>query len=58
MLIKRGLEAVENKHISEFADKYSDRVLNKRSNPNKRVKKVEYKVNIETNNELQERIKQ
>ena len=33
---KKGLEAVENKHISEFADKYEDRVLNKRNNPNKR----------------------
>lgn len=33
---KKGLEAVENKQISELADKYEDRVLNKRDNPNKR----------------------
>ena len=33
---KKGLEAVENKHISEFAENYGDRVLNKRNNPNKR----------------------
>ena len=33
-----GLEAVENKQISELADKYEDRVLNKRDNPSKRRK--------------------
>ena len=33
---KKGLDAVENKRILEFADKYEDRVLNKRNNPNKR----------------------
>ena len=47
---KKSLEAVENKHIWK-------RVLNKRCNPNK-TKKIEYQVNIETKDELQERIKQ
>lgn len=36
---------------------YGKRVLNKRCNPNK-TKKIEYQVNIETKDELQERIKQ
>ena len=51
--------AVENKRIAEFSDKYRKRVLNEGCNPINKVKKIEYRVKIETKDELpQEKIKQ
>lgn len=53
---KKSLEAVENKHKGEFADRYGKRVLNKIQS--KQTKKIEQQVKIETKDDLQERIKQ
>ena len=52
---KRGLERVENGYIEEHAEKYGKLLLNIKSNPLK-TKKIEYKVNIETKRQLEERI--
>ena len=53
---KKSLENVENKHITEFADKYGELLLNKRCNPLKKSKKVEYQVMMENKQQLEERI--
>ena len=52
---KRSLENSENGHIQEHAEKYGDLLLNKRMNP-KAKKVVEYKVNLENEEQLRERI--
>ena len=44
---KRGLEKVENGYIEEYAEKYGKLLLNIKSNPNNKTKKIEYNVNIE-----------
>ena len=53
---KKSLGKVENGHIEEYADKYGERLLNKRNNPLK-TKKIEYKVEIENESKLEKRIK-
>ena len=44
---KRSLEKVENGYIQEYAEKYGKLLLNIKSNPNNKTKKIEYNVNIE-----------
>ena len=53
---KKGLEKVENGYIEDFAEKYGKLLLNIKSNPLRKVKKVEYTVNIENKKQLEERI--
>ena len=53
---KKSLENVENGYIHEYADKYGKQLLNIKSNPNMKAKKIEYKVNIENKQQLEERI--
>ena len=52
---KKSLEKVENSYIAEYAEKYGNSLLNIRANPLK-VKKVEYTVQIENKQQLEERI--
>ena len=44
---KKNLEQVENGYIHEYAEKYGNELINIRSNPNKKTKKIEYKATIE-----------
>ena len=53
---KRGLERVENGYIEEYAEKYGKLLINIKSNPNKKTKKIEYNVNIENKTQLEDRI--
>ena len=53
---KKSLEQVENGYIHEYAEKYGNELINIRSNPNKKTKKIEYKVTIENKKQLEERI--
>ena len=53
---KKSLEQVENGYIHEYAEKYGNKLINIRSNPNKKTKKIEYKVTIENKKQLEERI--
>ena len=53
---KKSLEKVKNGYISEFAEKYGHKLLNKRWNPLKTVKKIEYKVEVENDYKLRKRI--
>lgn len=53
---KKSLERVENCYIEEYAEKYGDLLINIKSNPNIKTKKIEYKVNIENKTQLEERI--
>ena len=53
---KKSLEKVENGYINEYADKYGKHLLNIKSNPNLKARKIEYKVNIENKQQLEERI--
>ena len=53
---KKSLEKVENGYIHEYAEKYGKHLINIKSNPNIKSKKIEYKVNIENKNQLEERI--
>ena len=53
---KKSLESVENGYIEEYAEKYDNRLLNIRCNPLKKVKKINYKVNIENKEQLDARI--
>ena len=53
---KKHLEKSENEHISENADIYGDKLINKKNNPNMKQKKYEYKVEIENQQQLEERI--
>ena len=53
---KRGLEKVENGYIEEYAEKYGKLLINIKSNPNNKTKKIEYNVNIENKKQLEERI--
>lgn len=52
---KKSLEKVENGYIDEYAEKYGKLLLNIKSNPIKK-KKIEYIVNIENKQQLEERI--
>ena len=53
---KKSLEKVENGYIPEYAEKYGKHLINIKSNPIIKSKKIEYKVNIENKNQLEERI--
>ena len=53
---KKSLEKVENGYIHEYAEKYGKHLINIKSNPNIKSKKIEYKVNIENKKQLEERI--
>ena len=53
---KKNLEQVENGYIHEYAEKYGNELINIRSNPNKKTKKIEYKATIENKKQLEERI--
>ena len=53
---KKSLEKVENGYISDYAEKYGKLLLNIKANPLKKTKKVEYKVNVESKKQLEERI--
>ena len=53
---KKSLEKVENGYINEYADKYGKHLLNIKSNPNLKARKIEHKVNIENKQQLEERI--
>ena len=53
---KKSLEKVENGFINEYADKYGKHLLNIKSNPNLKARKIGYKVNIENKKQLEERI--
>ena len=51
---KKSLEQVENEYIHEYAKVY--KLINIKSNPNKKIKKIEYKVSMENKSQLEERI--
>ena len=53
---KKSLEKVENEHISEYAEIYDKKLINIKANPNIKPKKIEYQVNIENQQQLEERI--
>ena len=53
---RKSLEDTENGYIEEYADIYCQKVLNIRCNPKRKTKKVEYKVGIENETQLKERI--
>ena len=53
---KKSLEYVENCYIEDYAKIYGKLLINIKSNPLKKVNKVEYKVNIENKAQLEERI--
>lgn len=53
---RKSLENVENGYIEEYAEKYGKLLLNIKNNPLKKVKKTEYKVNIENKRQLEESI--
>lgn len=62
---KKSLEKVKNTHIEYYAEKYGERLINKRSNPNKKKqdkkhsnkeRKIQYQ--IEKEDELRQRIAQ
>ena len=53
---KKSLEKVENGYIHEYAEKYGNKLINIKSNPNIKSKKIEFKVNIENKTQLEERI--
>ena len=53
---KKSLEKVENGYIQEYAEKYGKLLINIKSNPNNKTKKIEYNVIIENKKQLEERI--
>ena len=53
---KKSLEKVENEHIYEFSEIYGKKLINVKSNPNIKPKKIEYQVSIENQQQLEERI--
>jgi len=53
---KKSLEKVEIAYIEEYAVKCGKQLINIKSNPNRKTKKIEYKVNIENKKQLEERI--
>ena len=53
---KKSLENVENGYIEEYAEIYGQPLLNIRGNPKRKIKKIEYKVEIENETQLKERI--
>ena len=53
---KKTLEKIENGYIEEYAELYKERLLNKRCNPTKKPKKIQYEVHIESEVILRKRI--
>lgn len=53
---KKSLEKVENGYIEEYAERYGKQLINIKSNPNNKTKKIEYNVNVENKKQLDERI--
>ena len=53
---KKSLERVENRCIEEYPEKYNKLLINIKSNPNNKTRKIEYKVNIENKTQLEERL--
>ena len=49
---KKSLERVENGYIEEYAEKYGDLLINIKCNPNKKPERIEYKVEIENEDQL------
>ena len=43
---KKSLEKVANGYIEEYAERYGKQLINIKSNPNNKTKKIEYNVNI------------
>ena len=53
---KKTLEKIENGYITYYAERYGDNLINIRGNPIKKAKKIEYKVEVENEKQLRERI--
>ena len=53
---KKSLENVENGYIQEYSEKYGNKLINIKSNPLKKPKKVQFEVKIEKQSELEQRI--
>lgn len=53
---KKSLEQTEIKYIHENAEIYGENMMNIKSNPNNKPKKVQFKVEIENKFQLEERI--
>ena len=53
---KKKLEKVEEGYIIEYAEKYGNKLINIRSNPNKTKKEINYKEIMESKTQLEERI--
>ena len=53
---KKSLENVENGYIAEYAEIYGQKLLNIRCNAKRKIKKIEYKVEIENETQFRERI--
>ena len=53
---KKSLEKVENGYIEEYAEMYNDLLINIKSNPNKKTKKIKYEVHVENKRQPLERI--
>lgn len=51
---KKTLEQVENKWIQSYAKEYGDKVINIRVNTEKKKKEIEFKVEMETDKQLQD----
>lgn len=53
---RKNLELVEHGYIEQYSKKYEERLLNVRSNPNKKAKKIMFEVKMENDTQLWERI--
>ena len=53
---KKSLEKIENAYIEDYAVKHGSLLLNIKANPLKQPKKVQFKVQIEKQSQLEERI--
>ena len=53
---RKTLEKVENEYTYEYATKYGDKLLNIKSNPNLKSKEVKFKVSMENETQLRERL--
>ena len=53
---RKNLELVEHGYIEQYSKKYGERLLNVKSNANKKAKKIMFEVKMETETQLSERI--
>ena len=53
---RKPFEKVENEWIHEYATKYGNKLLNIKSNPNLKRKEVKFKVSMENETQLRERL--